>query len=412
MFVDRIILKDFRNYEALDIGLKDGFNVFCGNNGQGKTNILEAVFFCAIGRSFRYGKDADLVRNGSDAFQIGLSIGDDVTDDIRISYKNTSPSGNSGAGGNYGEKSVRVNGLYLRKLGHLMGNLLSVIFSPEDLEIVNEGPSVRRKLLDIVISQLSPDHYFDLQQYLKTVSQKNALLRDYDRMGQGARELLDVYNEQAADTGSRITFRRWVFSRELEKYAAEKNLSISRGEALSFKYYSNFYTFPEENDHETGTGNEDGTEPGAEGLRETGADAASAETVTAETIKKDFLLLLNSRRSKEIERGHSLYGPQYDDLLIFLNGTDLKRFGSQGQKRTAVLSIKLAETELLYRRTGRRPVLLLDDVFSELDEGRSSLLLDSAGGFQTLITTANLSELPPEVRRSAKIFFVKSGRIS
>ena len=418
MFVDRIILKNFRNYEALDIGLKDGFNVFCGNNGQGKTNILEAVFFCAIGRSFRYGKDADLVRNGSDAFQIGLSIGDDVTGDIRISYKNTSPSGNSGAGGGYGEKSVRVNGLYLRKLGHLMGNLLSVIFSPEDLEIINEGPSVRRKLLDIVISQLYPDHYFDLQQYLKTVSQKNALLRDYERMGSGARELLDVYNEQIADTGSRITFRRWTFSRELERYAAEKNLTISRGEALSFKYYSNFYTFPEENGHEDGIDTVPENVPGNEIdiRRETGVGAAvaaaPAETVTAEAIKKDFLLLLNSRRSKETERGHSLYGPQYDDLLIFLNGTDLKRFGSQGQKRTAVLSIKLAETELLYRRTGRKPVLLLDDVFSELDEGRSSLLLDSASGFQTLITTANLSELPPEVRRGAKIFFVKSGLIS
>ncbi len=411
MFVEKIELNNFRNYNSLNISLNKGFNVFCGNNGQGKTNILEAVFFCAVGRSFRSVKDTDLVFSGSDSFQIGLSIGDDITNDIRIMYKNggNGGSGSGGSSGNSssGEKSVRVNGLYLRRLGHLMGNLLSVIFSPEDLEIINEGPSVRRKLLDIVISQLYPEHYFDLQQYIKTVSQKNALLRDYNSMGSGARSLLDVYNEQLSDAGSRITYRRYVFSQELDTCSSGKNHTISGGENLSFRYFSNFYNFSEREAQENTV-----TETEAEVETKNKAETETEAGLTPKKIKEGFIELLDLRKAKEIERGHSLYGPQYDDLLIYLNGLDLKRFGSQGQKRTAVLSIKLAETELLSKHTGRKPVLLLDDVFSELDETRSSMLLRSASEFQTLITTANLSELPREVRKDAKIFFVKSGSIS
>ena len=150
MFISDINLQNFRNYETLSAKLGSGVNVFYGDNGQGKTNILESVFFCAIGKSFRFSKDSDLVKSGKNEFKIELH----------------GQNSSSGAG----EKAVRVNGLYLRRLGHLMGNLLSVIFSPEDLEIVNEGPSVRRKLLDIVISQIYPAHYFDLQQYNKIFS--------------------------------------------------------------------------------------------------------------------------------------------------------------------------------------------------------------------------------------------------
>lgn len=384
MFVERIRLENFRNYEKLDAALSGGVNVFYGNNGQGKTNVLESVFFCAIGRSFRYGKDTDLVRNGAEKFRIELSVADDITNNVTITYKNPLSGIERG---NSGEKSVRVNGIYLTRLGHLMGNLLSVIFSPEDLEIINEGPSVRRKLLDIVISQLMPAHYFDLQQYNKTIAQKNALLRDFDKNRGGFGEMIDVYNEQLADSGSRISYRRYVFSRELEKYAAAINEEISAGEPLAFQYYSNHFTVPADN----GVSGDNG--------------------LTAEKIKTEFSETLKARKDRETERGHSLYGPQNDDLMITLNGTDLRRFGSQGQKRTAVLAIKLAETRLLHSRTGRKPVLLLDDVFSELDESRCSLLLRSASEYQTLITTANLAELPESVKKSAKIFFVKSGHL-
>ncbi|MBQ2307301.1 MAG: DNA replication/repair protein RecF [Clostridia bacterium] len=383
MFVKRLALTNFRNYSTLDAEFSPGVNVFYGDNGQGKTNIIEAIFYCAIGRSFRYSKDNDLIKTGTDQFRISAELGGDITENIAVSFKEN------------GEKAARVNGLYLRKLGHLMGSLLSVIFSPEDLDIVNEGPSVRRKMLDIVISQLHPSHYFDLQQYNKTLAQKNFLLRDYGRTGasgDSADALLDVYNEQLAAFGASIAEKRARFCAELERLAAEKNGQISGGEELTMKYVPNFRA-------------------AAIDAPETAEakDIDPAEVQNA--IKSEFLELLSSRKSREIERQHSLYGPQNDDVQIELNGMELRRFGSQGQKRTAVLSIKLAQIMLLHRKTGRSPVLLLDDVFSELDEKRSEMLLDSVAGCQTFITTASLGELPGSVKRDAKIFFVKSGEI-
>ena len=384
MFVKRLALTNFRNYSTLDAEFAPGVNIFYGNNGQGKTNIIESIFYCAIGRSFRYSKDNDLIRTGADFFRISAELDNDITENIAILFKET------------GEKAARVNGLYLRKLGHLMGSLLSVIFSPEDLDIVNEGPSVRRKMLDIVISQLQPSHYFDLQQYNKALTQKNFLLRDYSRTGDSADALLDVYNEQLAAFGAAIAEKRARFCAELEQLAAEKNDKISGGEALTLKYVPNFRTC-------TGSGAVDA--PAAQDNVE--IDPAAVQ----ETIKNEFYELLTARKSREIERQHSLYGPQNDDVQIELNGMELRRFGSQGQKRTAVLSIKLAQILLLYRKTGRRPVLLLDDVFSELDEKRSEMLLGSIDGYQTFVTTASLAELPGHVKRDAKIFFVKSGEI-
>ena len=390
MFISDINLQNFRNYKALSAPLGSGVNVFYGDNGQGKTNILESVFFCAIGKSFRFSKDQDLVKSGENFFKIELLLKDDITNEIAVTFRN-SQNISSGSG----EKSIRVNGLYLRRLGHLMGNLLSVIFSPEDLEIVNEGPSVRRKLLDIVISQIFPAHYFDLQQYNKVLTQKNVLLKEIDLSKNELLALLDVYNEQLADTGAKISARRFLFSRELELYASEKNSEISSGEILAFQYYSNFFNLPEKQDLKL---------PDNSKLNE------KIEKLS-KIIRKEFLELLESRKNREIERNHSLYGPQNDDLLITLNDMELRRFGSQGQKRTAVLSIKLAETQILYKLTGRKPVLLLDDVFSELDEKRCMLLLKNTQGYQTLLTTANLSELPDGIRSDARVFFVKSGTI-
>lgn len=390
MFISDINLQNFRNYETLSAKLGSGVNVFYGDNGQGKTNILESVFFCAIGKSFRFSKDSDLVKSGKNEFKIELQLKDDITNEIAVTFRNGQNS-SSGAG----EKAVRVNGLYLRRLGHLMGNLLSVIFSPEDLEIVNEGPSVRRKLLDIVISQIYPAHYFDLQQYNKILAQKNVLLRDLDPGNSGLTALLDVYNEQLAEAGAKISARRVLFSYELELFAAKKNSEISSGEKLSFQYYSNYFSIPEKSNLN---------------ILDNSELSKKIEELSG-IINKEFIEILNSRKNREIERSHSLYGPQNDDLLITLNEMELRRFGSQGQKRTAVLSIKLAETQLLYKLTGRKPVLLLDDVFSELDETRCTLLLKNTEGFQTLLTTANLSELPREISSAAKIFFVESGSI-
>ena len=164
MFISHILLENYRNYASLDIDLSNDVNIFYGNNGQGKTNLLEAVFFTVIGKSFRGTKDSDIIMSGKNEFLIDISVNDDITENIFIKYNKNK------------EKYIKVNSLYLRKIGQLMGSILAVVFSPEDMNLISEGPSVRRKFLDIAISQVKPTYYFDLLQYNKVLIQKNNLL--------------------------------------------------------------------------------------------------------------------------------------------------------------------------------------------------------------------------------------------
>ena len=376
MFVSKLGLADFRNYESLELSPGAGINIFHGDNGQGKTNILESVFYSSIGRSFRSGRDNELIRAGASGFSVFTGISSDINESIEIRY----------ASG--GEKSIKVNGLYLRKLGQLMGTLLTVIFSPEDLQLVNSGPSARRKMLDIAVSQITPVHFYNLQQYGKVIRQKNNLLRDMSISSvSGTGELIDVYNEQLSRFGCQILLKRLEFSEKLKEYAAACHKNISGGEIFNVTYESDCIP---------------------EGFK-IKKDTPAAEYAAA--IKEYMLSQLDQRRDREIERQQSLCGPHHDDLKLELGGTDLRRFGSQGQKRTAVLALKLSELEIIKRSTGRVPVLLLDDVFSELDASRCRLLLESIKNCQTFITCTSPVELPETVLKDAEMFLVKGGSI-
>lgn len=371
MYLTALSLENYRNYESLALNLTQETNIFYGDNGQGKTNILEAVFYCAIGKSFRGCPDEDLVRRGQSGFCVKADYSGDITESINIKYTGKS------------EKSIKVNGIYLRKLGHLMGNMLAVVFSPEDLHLINEGPSVRRKMLDIAISQVKPSHYFDLSKYNTILREKNNLLRDAKFSGSdNFSSLLDVYNEQLSEAGAGIILRRKNFTDILSKVAEKKNDEISGGEKLSTEYYTD--SVPCEN--------VDFSDANAAGL-----------------IKKLFYQELSRKKEKEIERMATLSGPHHDDLIIRLNGEEIKKFGSQGQKRTAVLSLKLSELSILKGSTGRNPVLLLDDVFSELDASRQRQLLDGLKNFQTFITCTDINELPKELLSNSSCFSVKKG---
>ena len=369
MYIKSLSLSNYRNYQSLTLDLCQGTNIFYGNNGQGKTNVLEALFLCVIGKSFRYAKSGDLVLNGEDRFKVFISVAEDITEQIDISYTRKE------------EKIIRVNGLCLRKLGHLMGNLMAVIFSPEDLQLVNEGPAVRRRMMDIAVSQIKASHYFNLLQYNKTLSQKNALLRNVNVNGKkSALDMIDVYNEQLALSGAKIIARRKHFTQLLSQFAKEKHKEIAPKEDLELFYQTD--ALPEGFDSEK-----------------------------LEEIQGAFYEILCQKKEKEIERMQSLVGIHRDDMELRLNGSDLKRFGSQGQKRTAVLSIKLAELGILEKSTGRKPILLLDDVFSELDGLRQESLLKSIANFQTFITCTEVSELPEELLKNARCFFVNSGTV-
>ena len=306
MFIDHILLENYRNYTSLDIHLFNDVNIFYGNNGQGKTNLLEAIFYAVIGKSFRNTKDSDVIKSGGEQFNINLEVSQDITENIAIKYTKNK------------EKYIKVNGLYLRKTGHLMGSLLAVIFSPEDMQLIAEGPSIRRKFMDIAISQVKNSYYFDLLQYHKILIQKNNLLRNikYNKV-KNYDDILSVWNEQLAETGSRIISERFRFIKELAIIAEEKHRKIAENSAEREEFLKITYRMdiPRE----------------------------IIEKENIEAIKKEFMILLENKKEKEIEREVTLYGPHRDDIDFKLDENDLKRFGSQGQNRTAILCLEIAE---------------------------------------------------------------------
>lgn len=375
MFIDRISIENFRNYTSLDINLSNDVNIFYGNNGQGKTNLLEALYYNVIGKSFRNTKDHDIIKKDSDKdyFDIKTHISDDITENIYIKYNKSK------------EKFIKVNGLYLRKIGHLMGSVLAVIFSPEDMQLISEGPSIRRKFMDIAISQIKASYYFDLLQYNKILIQKNNLIRNikYDK-SRNYGDILSVWNEQLASAGAKIILERARLINMLGESAADKHVNIAidsaeKNEILNLSYKSDI-------------------------------SREIIESEDANLIKDELFKLSESRRDKEIEREMSLYGPHRDDIDFKLNENDLKRFGSQGQKRTAILSVKIAELEIIEKASGRKPILILDDVLSELDDKRQKAFLSGIGNVQTFISCTEIDSIDIKDRGSA-FFKIKNGHI-
>lgn len=250
------------------------------------------------------------------------------------------------------QKAISVNGMFLRKTGQLMGALLCVLFCPEDMLLLSEGPSLRRRFLDIAISQLNPLYYYDLQQYSKLLIQKNIQLKNA-KCNPKCKDLLFVWNEQIADYGTRIIQERIKFINHLKVKANEYHSHISDDkESLYINY-------------------EDTININCDDLSQT---------------KSIYINALEKVLSREIDRESSIIGPQRDDISFKLNDMDIKKYGSQGQKRTAVLSLKMAEIDIMKSITGRTPVLLLDDVMSELDKKRQKALLEQVEGIQTFIT--------------------------
>ena len=337
MEVDSLYLKNFRNYDNYKIKFDSGVNVICGKNGLGKTNLLEAMFLCAVGKSFRTSKDAELIKNDKEKYEVGITIKNDLNESVYITYDRKR------------ERSIKINGMYIRKMRHLMGTFMAVVFAPEDLMLISGGPSSRRKFMDISLSQLSQSYYYDLVIYNRLINQKNVYLkkRKSDKIQ------IEVFNEQIAEVGSRIIFERLKFVEKINEFSGEIHKFITESkEILEIKYNSSF----------------------------------KIEKSDLESIKKSFIEVLNNNYEREKDREFCLFGPHKDDIDIFLNEENLKMFGSQGQKRTAVISMKIAELKLMEDITGRKPVLFLDDVLSELDKKRQEKLLYFIGKIQTFIT--------------------------
>lgn len=342
MYIQSLYLKGFRNYKETKIEFSKNYNIIYGENAQGKTNIIEAIFLCASGRSHRTSKDNELLNVSSSNYYIKLDSLKEKEDlSIEIIHEKER------------KKIIKLNEIPLKRMGDLMGNLLAVIFSPEDISVINEGPSQRRRFIDITLSQIKPSYFYDLQQYNKILLQRNSLLKEIQN-NRSLIDTIDIWNIKIAETAARIIKVRYDFIRRLGN-AAKKNHSIlsSNNEDMQILYTSSIKT---DNFSEV------------------------------DQIKENFIKELNRIQNIEIKRGTTLKGPHRDDYEIYINDMDVKSYASQGQKRTVILSIKLSELQIIKEETGEYPILLLDDVMSELDYRRREILFDCINNIQTFIT--------------------------
>ena len=359
MFIKRLQMLNYRNYNALDIELCPNVNVFMGDNAQGKTNILEAIYYCAFAKSHRTSKDKELINwNGEHAF-ISVDVGRERLDKrIDISILKD------------GKKSIRINKIKIKKIGELFGNFNVVMFSPEDLRIIKDSPGVRRKFIDMELCQLNPKYYYNLVQYNKVLNERNILLRNRNTSS----EMLEIYDMQLVEFGYNIIRDRIKYIESLNKYAEKIHSDITSGkEKINFKYISTIKDL--------------------------------------ENIKENFYTLLEKNRSKDCDRGITSIGPHRDDFFVYINDIDTKSYGSQGQQRTAVLTMKFSSLEIIKELTGEFPVLLLDDVLSELDFNRKKYILSTIGQIQIIITCTGIEDLYEYLDEKAKVFKVKNGEI-
>ena len=353
MYIKSLTLKNFRNYEEQTLSFDETTNVFCGNNAQGKTNLLEALYLFSMGKSFRTNQDSDLIRFGDSFTKAELRFCDrnrEHTLEIIILRDK--------------KKQIKINGLTISRLSELIGHLNVVLFYPEELGLVKEGPYIRRRFMDVAISQLRPAYYHALGRYQRVVEQRNKLIKKI-RMSSGnsGAETMFVWNEKLVDFGMELMQYRETFMKRLNKLAQKAHFEAS-GETLIVSYKPRFES------------------------------------------REAFLEKLQTSFERELEQGYTLYGPHREDFEILIDDKEAKVFGSQGQQRSAVLSLKLAQADLLHEEYGEYPVLLLDDIMSELDQTRRSYLAGKIPDKQVFITCTELDTLLTRGR----VFSVSGGR--
>lgn len=357
MIVESIELEKFRNYSSLKLKFDSGTNIFYGDNAQGKTNILESVYLCGTTKSHKGSKDREIIQFHEDESHLRMKVRRNESPiEIDMHLKKNKPKG------------IAINGVPIRKASELFGIANFVFFSPEDLNIIKDGPSVRRHFIDMELCQLHKVYLHHLSNYNKVVNQRNKLLKEYT-FRTDIMDTLDIWDIQMAAYGKKVIEERRDFIRQLNKiiYSIHRHLTGDK-ENLQITY---------------------------------------EENVSAE----EFEEVLKRNREKDLRMKMSMTGPHRDDICFQTDGIDIRKYGSQGQQRTAALSLKLSEIELVKQEIGDTPILLLDDVLSELDSSRQKYLLDSIHDIQTFITCTGLDDFVQNRFHINKVFHVVEGHV-
>ena len=360
MHVDSLEVGNFRNYEFAKIDFHPNTNILYGDNAQGKTNILESMYVCATSKSHRGSKDREIIRFDNDESHIKVNVKkNDMNYRIDMHLKKNKPKG------------IAVNGIPIKRAVELFGILNIVFFSPEDLNIIKNGPSERRRFIDMELSQLDKIYLDCLINYNKVVNQRNSLLKEYAFSGrEDIISSLDIWDMQLVKYGNDVIKSREKFVKEINDLVKSIHTKLS-------------------------------------------GDREQLEIIYEPCVKEqDFESELVRVRDRDLKFKCTNIGPHKDDMCFLINGMDVRKYGSQGQQRTAALSLKLAEIELVKQIIHDTPVLFLDDVLSELDSRRQNFLLDSIGNIQTMITCTGLDEFINNRFSINKIFKVVNGTVS
>ena len=351
MWIKKIKIINFRNYKSQEINLEKNINIFYGENAQGKTNIIEAIFLSSMGKSFRAKKDKEMIMLGEEK------------SNIEIEYEKTDRDGKIKIElGN--KKIVYINGIKIKKLSELLGKINVVIFTPDDINILKGGPQNRRRFLDIMISQLRPNYMYNLNLYLKTLEQRNNYLRQIKEENKNE-NMLEIWDEELSNYAINIYNYRKEFIEKIKNKIKNIHSEITNNkEEIEIEYLS-------------------------------------------ECISKErYLELLKQRRKLDIIKGYTTKGIHRDDFNIYINKKELGIYGSQGQHRTAILSLKLSELNIVKDEIGESPILLLDDFMSELDEKRRKNFLEKINDVQVIITCTEKIDIE---NKEILVYNVKSG---
>lgn len=393
MYIRSIQLENFRNYRRLDLTVEPSVNVFYGENAQGKTNILESIYVCTSTHSHRTAKDSELIYHGEHGYKVKLNI----TSDFHAYDESVSVIFDDGCGEMSTSKRAKKTCLHddvpYEKISEYFGIFNAVIFAPEDLMLIKDGPSIRRKYLNVLISQVKPSYYFELSNYVRYLMSRNRIIKNARSGGNKSftdkiREEMSIWHEPMARSAAKIMRDRYLFSLRIDSFAKIHHESISHGnESLYVKY-------------------------------KTCIPINMLENYNEDEVVSYLMAKWDHSAEDDFFRGATDYGPQRDDLQMSLDGDGLRMFASQGQQRSAALSMKLAELDIMRKETNDSPVLLLDDVFGELDAQRRKCLLTEIGDAQIFITCTDKSfieqEMADSLEKASKIAFfeVKNGEVS
>ncbi len=371
MFLNHIELNNFRNYKKLELDFNSNKILLIGKNAQGKTNLLEAIYYLSSLNSIKAKNDSELIMWGEEfASAKGKFQKFDV--DIELEVQINPPK----------RKLLKVNGIKKNKSSEFISNISAVSFSNSDLLLLRGTPDDRRSWLDLAIGQIYPAYFDRLSKYNKIRIQKNNYLKELKGNFSANTELLDVWNEQLSISGSNIIFIRLNYLKEIQKIATEKHSQISKEENLTLIYNSSIMG---------------------------DLDLYNENNLTSEKIAEEFSKKLNEKKTEEIIRSQAILGPHRDDISFYINDIEAKKFASQGQQRTIVLALKLAELDLINNKLDEKAILLLDDVLAELDNTRQNFLLNAIGeDTQTIITSVDTLHFDKKYLNDVEIFVINS----